>query len=425
MKQSVTEDNKHTGEKQSIIVENEHDDEKYKTKKSEKVLMEVCLIFIYIIFVVVFSFLIEDAHRKTYFFYYFIISLAVLFAAIASIMKGKKYFDLFFTLSFATLLFVLAYRNVSAIDDPAYSRIFKEVARDGWITRFIGTTMEPGYLLLNQIVCTFTDNYLYLQVISTFIPLTLIYYTFYKLKDKISLPLAVFLFVSMFYFQVLSTGLVRHFIALSIVFYAFTYIPKKDIKKYIALIFLASTFHYSSLFMLILVFFTFKRITISKKAKLFIGITAISIPLAFFVIYKFLIPVLGARYQQYAMLKKFNISISDFDTFPLLILVLMFRKKIKKENYQSFMLMVTIYSLSILVSIYASVISLGRLIFYTNSAFYVLASMVKKELDANYKTLIYTTIIIFYGVLYLYWTQFHLVSHFETLFPYQNIFFEF
>lgn len=411
--------------KQSLALGTKHPQGGKRNKRAEKVLIEIFLIYIYIIFVIIFSFLIDSGHRKTYLFYYAIISISVTLAGLASIMKKGKRFHIFYTLSFLILFFILAFRNVSAIDDPTYLRIFNEVASEGWFARFIATTMEPGYLLLNQIVYTFTDNYIYMQIIATFIPMFLIYFTFYRLRDKISIHIGIFIFLSMFYFQVLSVGLIRHFIALSIVFFAFYYIPKKETMKYIALILLASTFHYSSLFMLILAVFTLERITISKKTKAFIIAAFIGIPLAFFLVYKFIIPILGDRYQNYATIRAFSIRISDFDTLPLLILCLMFRKKVKKENLEFFMLGIAIYSLSTVVSLYASVISLGRLIFYTNSAFYFLAPTVKKELGDNYKALPFTAIIILYGIIYVFWTQFNLGSHAETLFPYQNVFFQF
>ena len=60
--------------------------------------------------------------------------------------------------------------------------------------------------------------------------------------------MAVFLLSTMIYFQMLAVSLVRMFIALSIVFNAMYYIPQRDTKKYISLVLLASTFHYSALY---------------------------------------------------------------------------------------------------------------------------------------------------------------------------------
>lgn len=69
-------------------------------------------------------------------------------------------------------------------------------------------------------------------------------------------------------------------------------------------------------------------------------------------------------------------------------------------------------------------VSLGRLTFYANSAFFLAAPMVNKLLKYDFKKLIFITIIILYGLVFVYWTQFNLDHHIPNLFPYQNVFFD-
>jgi hypothetical protein len=385
--------------------------------------VNLLIISLYVLLSLGMYFLLPVEHERTYIFYIGVILGSTFFALLAERSKTTLTFNMLYGLSFFILFFTLALRNMSGIDDDSYIRIFNEVSQEGWIARFKETTMEPGYLMLNALVALFTDNYIYMQVVSSFIPLALFFYTFKKYRFIISLPMAVFMLSTLIYFQILSVGLVRMFIAISIVFTAYYFIAKRDTVKYIALILIASMFHYSALFMLILLYFAFKN-NLVRRAWKFVLLVLIITPIAFILVSMFLVPLMGPRYAIYGDLSNFNFSISSLSTVPVFILFLLFFKRIGALSLNHFKLYLSVFALTIILSFFGSMIPMGRLIFYTDSAMYIAAPMVIKALNREPTSkLFFGVSIVTYCFAYVYRTQFTLESHIPHLFPYQNIFF--
>ena len=396
----------------------------YPSEKRLRLLVNLLIIYTYIITSFLMSYFLTNQHLKTSLFYCSVILVAVLFASLAEhSQKNGVLHRLFMFISFSVLFFIYGFRNFSAIDDPSYIRIFELVSHDGFFEYFKYSTMEPGYLILNYIVSLFTNNYFYLQIIRSFIPLFLFYYGFDKLKKIISLPTAVFLLCSMLYFQMLAVSLVRMFIAMGIVFVALCYIPKRRPVKYVFLIFIATMFHYSSFFMIILAYFAINKKNLNEKATKLYTITFFVSPLLFILIGRFVIPLLGSRYRGYGLIDSINLEIGAFTTLPLILLLLFFYKKFEGHEKLYFKIFIFVYSLSIIISVFGAMISLGRLIFYSYSAFILGSAMITKKINFNSYKIMFSSIIIIYGFLYLFYTQFVNPSHVPYLFPYENIFF--
>lgn len=305
--------------------------------KRLRMFINFLIVNIYIVTSFLMSYFLTNQHLKTSLFYSSIILLAVLFASFAELTNNKLIFHFCLFISFFILFFTYGFRNFSAIDDPSYIRIFENVSFFGWFEYFKLSTIEPGYLILNYIVNLFTDNYLYMQLISSFIPLFLFYYAINKYKNMISLPMAVFLLCSILYYQMLAVALVRMFIAISIIFLALDHIPKRRPIKYMFLILIATLFHYSSFIMIIFAYFAINKENLSRKVTRVYTALFILSPFAFILIGKLIVPLLGNRYQQYGVVDSFiSFNFSTFSTIPLLILLLFFYKKFKDEEQLHF-----------------------------------------------------------------------------------------
>ncbi len=393
--------------------------------KMLRMLINLLIIYFYIIIAFLMSHFLTDRSLETSPFYLVVILFTIMFAGFAELTQKNKFlFGLFMSISFSILFFIYGFRDFSAIDDPSYIRIFEQVSYVGWLEYFKLSTMEPGYLILNKIVSVFTDNYLYMQLITSFIPLFLFYYGFNKYKKIISLPTAVFLLCSMLYFQMLSVALVRMFIAIGIVFIAISYIPERKPIKYMFFIAVASIFHYSAFFMAILTYFAINKSNLSEKTSRFYALIFLTSPFIFIFIGRFIVPLLGSRYKNYGSIDSINLSVESFATLPLIILLLFFYKRFNKSEKEYFKIFVFIYSLSIIISMFGDMINLGRLVFYSYSAFILGAAMVTKKIRFNSNKIVFSLIIILYGFLYLFYTQFLNVNHIPNLFPYKNIFFK-
>lgn len=396
----------------------------YTYNKSLRVLVNLFIIYFYILTAYTMSYLFTNQNLKTSLFYCVIILLAVMLASLAENTKNPVVFHSFMFLSFFVLFFIYGFRNFSAIDDSSYIRIFNEVSTIGWFEYFKISTMEPGYLILNDIVSRFTDDYLYLQLITSLIPLAIFYYGFYKYKSMISLPMSVFLLCSMLYFQMLAVAMVRMFIAISIIFIGLWEIPKFKPIKFIFFVLFATSFHYSAFAMIILTYFAINKENLSKKTSKFYTLIFLLSPIIFILIGRYLVPLLGQRYQHYGTIKQITFELSTFTTLPLIFLLLLYYKKFKYKEQLYFKLFLFVYSLSIIISIFGGLIGLGRLIFYSYTAFIIAVAMVSKLIRFKSSKLIFSIIIIFYGFLYVFYTQFINISHIDYLFPYRNFFFE-
>src|SRR5699024_9041274 len=378
---------------------------------------DVFVVYTYIIAALIMAIALPYEYLSTTLYYIIVILTSVMFAGLAQNSRTPFFFNLYLFLSFLVLFFTYGFRNFSAIDDSSYINIFNSVSEIVWYDYFLNSTMEPEYLILNKFVNLFTNDYLFMQLTTSFIPLFLFYLGFNRYKDMISMPIAVFSLCTMLYFQMLSVALIRMFIAISIVFIAFYYIPKRKPIQYILLIFLASMFHYSALFLILLTYFAINKTNLSKKVERTYLILFITTPFIFIFIAKYIVPMLGSRYSAYGSIESIDVNISTFTTVPLLLFLLFFYKKFTGEKQLYFKLFLMVYALSIVISLFGGMIGLGRLIFYSYTFFILAVAMVGKLLIRNSKKLLYTGLIVSYGFLYVYVTQFTLDQHIPYLFP--------
>src|SRR5699024_4064528 len=137
-----------------------------------------------------------------------------------------------------------------------------------------------------------------------------------RYKDMINMPIAVFYLCTLLYYQMLSVALIRMFIAISLFFIAFYYIPKRKPIQYFLLIFLSSMFHYSDLILIILTYFAINKINLSKNVARTYLILFITIPFIFIFIAKYIVPMLGSRYSAYGSIESIDVNISTFITVP-------------------------------------------------------------------------------------------------------------
>lgn len=287
----------------------------YNLEVKEKIVIYTIFSFIIALFYFHFS----NEQKVTGAFYYGVVFLSVLFATIAqpSIDRPIKLFPLI--LSFVLLYFVLGFRDISGIDDLAYQTIFENVNTFGVWTTFLTSFMEPGYLFLCALIGSFTDNYYVCQALTSFIPLLLFYKGFVKYQTLIYIPLAVLLLCGTLYFQMLSTSLVRMFIAISIVFYySLHFFFYSHTKSYILSIFLAATIHYSALIMLLFTPLTLSKDLIVKHWKKITLFLVVVTPFFFFGASK-IAGMIGGRYEVYGENSEKTFGLDLFDTLPFLL----------------------------------------------------------------------------------------------------------
>lgn len=179
---------------------------------------------------------------------------------------------------FSVLLFFAGFRATSVGNDTKeYKRIFDIVSNEKSISDAIKSTRyEPGYIAYNFLVSRITDNFQYILIINSAI------YIFASIwfikKYSLSTPKTIMLYFT-FGLYYLIMNIERQCIAISFFLFAIPFLENKRILPYILLILLASTFHSTSIILLILIFVP--KVDFEKKTNIlkWIVISLISVVL--------------------------------------------------------------------------------------------------------------------------------------------------
>ncbi len=109
---------------------------------------------------------------------------------------------------------------------------------------------DTAYLVLNYVVSRFSNNpstfFFTLQLIVN----SLVIITLYRYKDKLNFPIAILIYLCLFYCR--TFNLLRQSLALSICFYSYYYFDKNKNFKFIMYTLIASLFHFTAVFNLVL-----------------------------------------------------------------------------------------------------------------------------------------------------------------------------
>lgn len=155
----------------------------------------------------------------------------------------KKYKIGFYIVSFLILTFFACF-TANGIDKDSYKYLFEV---NTWDYRYQG--VESGFWLFIVVSKLFIkDEIVFLSLIA----FLTCYFTFrgiWKCRDKLNVGLAIFIFSSQYYFQ--SFNLMRMYFALSILVLGAKYALSDKSWKYLVFCAMATTIHFSSIFVLL------------------------------------------------------------------------------------------------------------------------------------------------------------------------------
>ena len=348
----------------------------------------------------------------------FILSLSCIILSYIS-KNGRN----LYWIGFILFSLVLSCRDQMGIDDHVYKNIFDNAYKLNLSQYFTTSGTEKGYLTLNWILYHLTNgNYAIAQfLISTFSVLTWAVAIKKTGGDVVSSSIMLLFLWTHYYFFVLSAGLVRIFIAIPIILYSLNFIWKKNTSKFLFCVFIASLFHISSMMMLILLPFTIWDKFFFKHWVLYILIISIVVVGAFMFVASYLVPILGDRYEGYGNTGTLSIGLSSLDVLPILVISLVYHNRIKALSdieHKRYTIGIILLSLSIVFSVAATLVPLGRLIFYANLGILITMSSIFKLRSISIKDLFIKSTIIVYALFYMFYTLWTNPLQNETLFPY-------
>lgn len=173
-------------------------------------------------------------------------------------------------LAFIPLIILHAFKKPSSLKDlQVYQSAFEEVGTMTWCNLFsqgfvINFSMEPGYVFLNRLVYSVSENVSFLFLIIALILLAAYAISIKNYSNNISL--SIFLFVIGPFCQ--SLFVLRQHLAIAIMLFTIPYIINRNLKRYLIIFFIAFSIHYTT-FVLLPLYFLY-GIQSKKKLVLFL-----------------------------------------------------------------------------------------------------------------------------------------------------------
>lgn len=153
-------------------------------------------------------------------------------------------------------------------------------------------TFEIGFKLLNKFILIFSNDYVWLFIVTSFIFCFFTYKAIYEQSEDVSYSIILLVATSFFF---LSLNLVRQCISIAIFLYATKYIKSSNLKKYVILILIATSLHYSAMVYIPVYFICKKKVAIEKQI-----LTMVCIILSMPLVEKFIYSIIGAtKYFKY------------------------------------------------------------------------------------------------------------------------------
>ncbi|GAB6137390.1 EpsG family protein [Halanaerobaculum tunisiense] len=306
-------------------------------------------------------------------------------------------------------------------DYQAYVRIFKQINFVKFSRIWPKYINEPLYFVLNKVAYFLFEKPLSIFFLSSFLIHLFIIFGIDFFKDKISIPIALFVYYSMHF----AFGLngIRQMIAMSIVFFSLRYIYKKELLKYFLFIIIATMFHNSAaicLFFYLLVNIRYKKYNLLKNIIYYFSILLTPLITNFFL--NLLLKIdLFSSYSHY-LINDIDLGVGFLlHILPIIIPIFIFKKSIIYKN-KFFEPIINLSLLNIPFK-YVGYFSNwgGRLSLYTNMLYYILVPLVISSVRnrANKIVLINYYIIFF---MYFYLFKFFINNHSET-FPFTTMIF--
>lgn len=199
---------------------------------------------------------------------------------------------------------------------------------------------EPGFAMFEKVVRLLTDKIFIIFVIETLIIFYGLFCILQEFETVISVPMAVFTFMTLYYNNSLNTS--RQYVALGIGMIASKYLLRKKYVAYVALCIVAISIHYTAV-LLLLSLLMWKYINKGKNAgkkESLVIVLAIIVCLFFESLVRFFVSgrLLNAKYLIF--LQESSSSSSLFKaiivSIPVLVLIYVYKKDLVRLDYRNY-----------------------------------------------------------------------------------------
>ncbi|KZE43901.1 EpsG family protein [Rossellomorea marisflavi] len=243
---------------------------------------------------------------------------------------------------------------------------------------------EYGFWILGKIVALFSDNGQLLIFVTSFIILFFIYKVICEYSSYPEISILIFFGLG-FYFN--SLNIIRQYIALSIVFFSVHQLHKKNIKKYVTLVLIATLFHYTALLGFVFLFVSIKK---SRLYRTFV-ILLILISVALFdKVLSYITPEEYYMYLSSSFVQKgANYIFFLISLLISLLLIILYKPLKNRRIYNEFYILCSIIGTSASLIGTKSLIIMRIAEYFTIFSLISLPEIIKITTDKNIRVVIY------------------------------------
>lgn len=273
-----------------------------------------------------------------------LVYLGIIFLLIfSSLFLNNSKFKILKKIIFIFLIFILAFNYQMGTDWILYQKFYESLPKNNIYNVLLNNQgIEKGYILYSFII----KNYLFLNY-ELFMGITLsvcIYILLNNIeKNADNIYIAIYIYILTFLFPSSIEPIVRQLIAIAIITLGLKYIEKRSFFKYLIIILLASSFHFSAIVMLPLYFFNKMHLNLKKIAILYLLISLVLLKLNYLLLIISKIVPSFIKFQRYFSNGRYGFSNNiNFvriivtwikSLICLSIIILGYRKSLKRKIY--------------------------------------------------------------------------------------------
>lgn len=346
---------------------------------------------------------------QTYLLYYFVIIITFLIVNCSEKIRRSKYNKLskiIFWFAILIPLIISANRYGIGTDYFNYvSRYYKITSENNIFLSIVNNGIsEPGWIVLNYLVKYIFDDVKYVFVLSSIFILTFSFTAIYKYRYRINISIATFIFMCTMYN--LSFNIIRQSLAMAIILFSIKYIEEKKPFKFLAIVFLAGSFHYSALIFIPLYwFFRTNKQNWGKVKRGILYLLFILLVFNFDTFFNFLVNLGGGVFSKYSAYELNDYSEIGFGNIiirlPIIIIILLNIKRLKKID--AFMGEITsLYFISLILFFLAYMAPfIGRItMFFEMIQIFIVPAIIKAQNNTFAKYTLIIIILVYYILIF-------------------------
>ncbi len=321
--------------------------------------------------------------------YFILLILVVIGSFLAERGKSNKVIYSFFVGAVFFILVLFAGLRDRSVGTDTGSYVSRYLSLDQDFINNIndGGRIEFAYRLLESVALLFSDQYVAILMMISFVAVFFQLKSIYKLSEQ---PLiSIFILITFGIYTYVFNG-ARQALAAAIYMYALTFLVNANFRKYLLWVVIASLFHKSVIFGIPL-YFLFRR-KFTKKLFLFLSITTLVMVLFFDILIKYA----GFISEQYLKYDEIDKQGGIYLTLAYVLLsgfFVLMRSKIKpmyKVNYDIFLNMFLFGTMVYLVVYFSGAyVEMTRLAFYYIVSTVFIWPMIFKSLKQNQIALVF------------------------------------